>query len=99
MPRVVSPRGVPPGVVFQGSSYEVDGESLLDCLTARGHAVPNSCRAGICQTCLMRAVRGTVPEKAQTGLTTTMMARHLFLACQCFPTEDLEVALADDVIE
>jgi NAD(P)H-flavin reductase len=47
----------------------------------------------------MRAVHGTVPEKAQTGLTATMVARDLFLACQCVPTEDLEVALADDVIE
>src|ERR1017187_8415436 len=88
-----------PRVVFQGSSYEVDGQSVLDCLTARGHAVPNSCRVGVCQSCLMRAVRGTVPEKAQAGLIPTMMARDLFLACQCFPTEDLEVALADDVIE
>jgi len=88
-----------PRVVFQGSSYEVDGQSVLDCLTARGHAVPNSCRVGVCQSCLMRAVRGTVPEKAQAGLIPTMMARNLFLACQCFPTQDLEVALADDVIE
>ena len=88
-----------PRVVFQGSSYEVDDQSVLDCLTARGHAVPNSCRVGVCQSCLMRAVRGTVPEKAQAGLIPTMMARNLFLACQCFPTEDLEVALADDVIE
>jgi ferredoxin-NADP reductase len=47
----------------------------------------------------MRAVRGSVPEKAQIGLTPTMVARGLFLACQCFCTEDLEVALADDVIE
>ena len=88
-----------PRVVFQGSSYETDGQSVLDCLTTRGHAVPSACRAGVCQSCLMRAVRGTVPEKAQTGLTPTMVARNLFLACQCFPTQDLEVALADDVIE
>ncbi len=47
----------------------------------------------------MRAVRGVVPEPAQKGLTPTMVARKLFLACQCFPTQDLEVALADDVIE
>src|ERR1035438_7674687 len=88
-----------PRVVFQGSSYESDGQSVLDCLTTRGHAVPSACRAGVCQSCLMRAVRGTVPEKAQTGLTRTTRARNLFLACQCFPTQDLEVALADDVIE
>jgi len=47
----------------------------------------------------MRAVRGLVPEPAQKGLTPTMVARKLFLACQCVPTQDLEVALADDVIE
>jgi ferredoxin-NADP reductase len=87
-----------PRVVFQGSSYEAAGQSVLDCLTARGHSVPNSCRVGVCQSCLMRAIRGAIPEKAQTGLTPTMKARGLFLACQCFPTEDFEVALADDVI-
>ena len=87
-----------PRVVFQGSSYAGGGQSVLDCLTAHGHAVPSSCRAGVCQSCLMRAVRGAVPEIAQAGLTPTMVARGLFLACQCFPTEDLEVAMADEVI-
>ena len=86
-------------VSFQGSSYEADGQSVLDCLTAAGHAVPSACRAGVCQSCLMRAVRGTVPDKARTGLTPTMITRGLFLACQCFPTHDLDVALADDVID
>jgi len=42
---------------------------------------------------------GTVPDKARTGLTPTMITRGLFLACQCFPTHDLDVALADDVID
>jgi hypothetical protein len=28
-------------IVFQGSSYEAGGQSVLDCLTARGHAVPS----------------------------------------------------------
>ncbi len=87
-----------PRVDFQGSSYESGGQSVLDCLAAHGHAVPNSCRAGVCQSCLMRIVRGAVPENAQAGLTPTMVARGLFLACQCFPTQDLEVAMADDVV-
>ena len=86
-------------VAFKGSSYEAGGQSVLDCLTSRGLAVPSACRAGVCQSCLMRAIRGGVPEPAQKGLTPTMVARNLFLACQCFPTQDLEVALADDVIE
>ena len=88
-----------PRVLFKGSTYEAEGQSVLDCLTDKGHAVPSACRAGVCQSCLMRAVRGAVPEQAQRGLTPTMVARNLFLACQCFPAQDLEVALADDVIE
>src|ERR1700690_487112 len=87
-----------PRVAFQGSSYEVDGESGLDCLTTRGHSVPTSYRVRGCQSCLMRAVSGSIPQKAQSGLTPTMIARGLFLACQCFPNEDIEVALADEVI-
>src|ERR1019366_5961340 len=88
-----------PRVLFQGSTYEAGAQSVLDCLTAQGHVVPSACRAGVCQSCLMRAVRGGFPEQAQHGMTPTMVARNLFLACQCFPTQDLEVALADDVIE
>ncbi|MGO9636091.1 MAG: 2Fe-2S iron-sulfur cluster-binding protein [Steroidobacteraceae bacterium] len=88
-----------PRICYQGSTYEAGGQSVLDCLTAQGQAVPSACRAGVCQSCLMRAVRGGVPEQAQRGLTATMVARNLFLACQCFPAQDLEVALADDVIE
>src|ERR1019366_2039496 len=88
-----------PRVLFQGSTYEVGAQSALDCLTAQGHVGPSACRAGVCQSCLMRAVRGGVPEQAQHGMTPTMVARNLFVACQCFPTQDLEVALADDVIE
>ncbi len=88
-----------PRVAFQGSSSELDGRSVLDCLTARGHSVPNSCRVGVCQSCLMRALSGPIPEKAQAGLTPTMIARGLFLACQCFPLQDIEVALAGDAIK
>jgi len=47
----------------------------------------------------MRALRGVVPDNAQAGLTPAMTGRGLFLACQCVPTHDLEVALADEVIE
>jgi ferredoxin-NADP reductase len=47
----------------------------------------------------MRAVRGRVPARAQEGLGKNVVARGLFLACQCHPHEDLEVVLPDDAIE
>jgi ferredoxin-NADP reductase/ferredoxin len=91
-------------VAFRGSTYEVGGQSLLDCLTTHGHDIPAGCRAGVCQSCLMRVVRGAVPAKAQEGLPPNFVARGLFLACQCHPAEDaangdLEVASADAAIE
>jgi len=47
----------------------------------------------------MRAVRGSVPARAQEGLSATFVVRSLFLACQCHPVEDIEVALADDALQ
>ncbi len=88
-----------PRIVYQGLSHEAGSQSVLECLTARGHAIPNSCRAGLCQSCLMRATRGAVPLQAQQGLNSSLVARQFFLACQCFPPGDMEVALAEDSLD
>lgn len=69
----------------------VDGESVLDTLTRGGESVPSSCRSGICQTCLLRAAEGQVPEASQKGLKDTLRARGYFLACQCVPREALRI--------
>ena len=85
-----------PSIIYQGQSYECkERESVLDCLTARGVVVPSSCHAGLCQTCMMHAVKGKVPEPAQAGLKATLAAQNYFLACSCYPEEDMEVALPD----
>ena len=80
-------------VTYDGQSYECGTDSVLDCLTAHGVAVPSSCRSGICQTCMMRAVEGEVPDKAQAGLKPTLAAQNYFLACSCYPEQDIEVVL------
>lgn len=69
------------------------GETVLDCLLRHRIAVPHSCKAGACQTCLMRATSGVVPEAAQQGLRDTLRAQNYFLACSCEPAEDLTVIL------
>ena len=70
-----------------------ENESVLDVLHAHAVPVPSSCRSGLCQTCLMQAVKGTPPEAAQKGLKETLKAQNYFLACSCHPNEDLEVTL------
>jgi len=73
-----------------------DNESVLDCLLREQLSVPHSCKSGVCQSCIMQATDGEIPEKAQVGLKPTFKQRKLFLACQCFPSGDITVANADD---
>ena len=69
------------------------GQRLLDALTAADVSVPSSCRAGACQTCLVKATRGTPPAAAQIGLKEGLRLQGYFLACLAEPTEDLEITL------
>ncbi len=70
-----------------------EGDTLLDTLLAQGIEVPNGCRSGVCQSCLMRASAGTVPARAQAGLKETLKKQGYFLACQCVPETPLTVSL------
>lgn len=83
-------------ITFHDKHYALrSAESVLDGLTRQGVVIPSSCRAGVCQTCLMRATAGTPPAAAQKGLKPTQAQRGLFLACECVPQSDLTVELPD----
>jgi ferredoxin-NADP reductase len=43
----------------------------------------------------MRSINGEVPEKARAGLKPTLAAQNYFLACSCYPENDIEVVLPD----
>ena len=84
-----------PVISYDEQSYECqDGETVLQCLTRHGVSIPSSCQSGVCQTCLMQAIRGRPPATAQQGLKDTLQAQHYFMACVCTPEEDMEVVLA-----
>ncbi|MFP2932974.1 2Fe-2S iron-sulfur cluster-binding protein [Pyxidicoccus sp. 3LG] len=55
-------------VKHESSWYPLEpGESVLDGLLRQGVSVPNSCRAGACQSCLMKAVGGVIPDARGWG--------------------------------
>ena len=56
------------------------GQTVLDALLERGYDIPNSCRNGVCQTCLMRAVEGTPPADSQKDLGPALRLRGLGVA-------------------
>ena len=87
-------------IKFQGEEYErPDDVSVLDTLLDQGLHIPHGCKSGVCQSCLMRATEGEVPDEAQAPLKEHQKERHYFLACSCFPEGDLSVVLpADDEV-
>lgn len=82
---------------YAKQSFELGkNESVLDCLTGHGIPIPFACQSGVCQTCLMRAIAGVPPESAQQGLKNSLKIQNYFLACVCYPEDDLEVVLPDE---
>lgn len=83
-------------IVYEEKTYACEpGESVLDCLTRHGVLLPSSCRNGVCQTCMMHAVSGRIPEQAQKGLKDTLKVQDYFLACVCRPENDMEIRQAN----
>lgn len=79
-------------VIYNGQSFERGDQSVLDCLTANNIHIPSSCHSGLCQTCMMQAVSGNIPEKARSGLKDSLLAQNYFLPCVCYPDGDIAIA-------
>lgn len=84
-------------IVFKDETYALnDDESVLECMERNGHVIPNSCRTGVCQSCLMKSVSGPPPKHAQKGLKDSLQAQNMFLSCVCYPEEALEISQAHE---
>ncbi len=55
------------------------GVSLLECLTTRGHSIPNLCRQGVCGECRVTVRSGTVMHRDL--FLTDDERRHSMMAC------------------
>lgn len=78
-------------VTYQEKQVDIaEGDSVLEGLEKAGFAIPNSCRAGLCHSCMLKA-DGNIPSKAQSGLSPSQIAQDYFLACSCYPESDLTV--------
>jgi NAD(P)H-flavin reductase/ferredoxin len=69
-------------------------ESVLDCLLRHGQPIPYSCKSGMCQACLVRAL-SDAPEAARAGLKPALRESGCVLACQWRPEGDAVVAAVD----
>jgi len=85
-------------LLLAGESLNVlPGESVLDCLVRHQVEVKSGCKAGACQSCLVRS-NGVPPAKAQKGLRKDLVDRGYFMSCQCSAEEMAEIELADSEV-
>jgi ferredoxin len=81
-------------IKLNGKDYEVQqGETVLTTLIRNGLQPPYSCRRGNCMTCISQVISGEVPERSQNVLLKWQKEKNLFLACVCWPKEDIEILL------
>lgn len=85
-----------PKLTLDNHSYNCDPkQTVLEALLSQNVVVPYGCRQGVCHSCLMRSMDGAPPEEAQPGLKDAQIAQDQFLACQCYPEQDMQISLLD----
>lgn len=81
---------------FEGQDIPFnEGDSILDALLAQGQSVANSCRSGLCQSCVLKCEAGEVPALAQKGLQEAQKQLKYFMSCQCAAAANLSVSKID----
>ncbi|PCK08379.1 MAG: hypothetical protein COA42_09450 [Alteromonadaceae bacterium] len=76
-------------IIFEGKKFDVkSGDSVLATLNEKGKDIKFGCQAGLCQACVMQAIDGDPPAKAQLGLNENQKALNYFLSCQCVLPEE-----------
>lgn len=82
-----------PTVLCDGQAVELTaGESLLEAALRAGLQLPHSCRAGVCQSCLVKTLEGTPPAGSQAGLRPSLAQQGFLLACLARPQEHISVS-------
>lgn len=84
-------------IVYENKRIELhEGQTVLSVLLDNGYDIPNNCRAGVCQSCIMQVTEGDVPETAQAGLKDTLKTQGYFMACSCQPDTPLHIIASQD---
>ncbi|HHO51827.1 MAG TPA: 2Fe-2S iron-sulfur cluster binding domain-containing protein [Deltaproteobacteria bacterium] len=84
------PGGRPVALTFGDRVLDCQpGETVLEAFERHGVALSSSCRSGTCQSCMLQAVKGSVPAAAAVGLKPAWRELGYLLACTCRPSGDL----------
>lgn len=70
-----------------------EDETVLDALLRDNVEIPFSCKQGACQSCMVRSLDVPPPASAQKGLKDVLCKQNYFLACLCYPEQDISITL------
>ncbi len=85
-------------LTFEGVAYQApEGQTVLAALEAAGVPLDSSCRAGVCQSCLVQSLDGDPPKAAQAGLSKALALDGYFMACVCVPQAPMSIGRAGQV--
>jgi len=68
-------------------------ESVLDALLRENIDIPYSCKAGICHSCKVQSLNEPPPKSSQNGLKDVLQHQGYFLACLCYPEQNMIIDL------
>jgi len=82
-------------ITFQKSGKTFDWESsfnnLLDFAEAKGIQMESSCRIGVCGSCKVKLLSGSVTMETEDGLEDGDRADRMILPCVAVPESDLVI--------
>lgn len=73
--------------------YCDDDETLLSALLRANVELAQPCGQNRCKNCLVRCLQGLPPAEAQKDLPEELRHQNFFLACQCYPRQDMMISL------
>jgi ferredoxin len=83
-------------ITVQGSSetHECDEhEPILECLERNHMLVECDCRVGVCGTCKVELITGTVDQDEQATLDQQELDSGMMLSCVAYPRSDCVVRI------
>ncbi|MDG1707324.1 MAG: 2Fe-2S iron-sulfur cluster-binding protein, partial [Emcibacteraceae bacterium] len=79
-------------VKFKDKTFDAKrGETLLSALKQNKIVVPTGCQSGMCGTCQMKLISGTVDMNQQGGLSDQQVDAGIILACCSTLTENVSI--------
>ena len=83
-------------ITFQKSGKTFDWESsfqnVLDFAEENGIRMETGCRMGVCGSCKVKLISGTVTMETEDGLEAADKAARMILPCVAVPESDLVIA-------